>query len=616
MNIYTLILCGGVGARLWPLSRKLLPKQFARILKGQTLFERTAQRNAQLGAQILIASNRDQRFLAENQLDQLGLCAAGGLIEPVGRNTAPAVALSALQLNSDDILVVCPSDHVIRKDQAYRQAMELGIHLASQGSLVTFGIKPEYPEIGYGYIEAGSPIDISDFLKDHNSVSIGPSVEPTKSQSKPNTELPQLNSAQVTAFHEKPDLDRAQQYLESGNFFWNSGMFAFSAGSFLEEYKTHSPNGYKACLEAWQNQGSPKISGAPFNEAKKWGQSTQARHIQDHKNQRQSTGYTGNTSSFEPSLQDMESIPSDSIDYAVMEKTKKAVVIPCDLGWSDLGSLEALGDYLDGLEDPVTSTESSSLNSKDRSNSHEQRTSNTIDAYQHPIIINSQGNLILGEQRQIALIDMDDTMVIETPDALLVAKRGSGQKVKQVVDQLAKKAPQYTIRFPRVERPWGDYTTLEVQPGRTIRTISIKPGWTTSLHYHHHRTETWTITQGEATITLGDKSESSGGNIKISEKMCSVPLTVGQTFTVIPNQPHRIENRGTDLLKLVEIQLEASRPKSQGQQTQGQQNQDQQNQDQQSHQDERERKQLNQSRQQIQIIDESDMVRLEDPRRI
>ena len=614
MNIYTLILCGGVGARLWPLSRKLLPKQFARILKGQTLFERTAQRNTQLGAQILIASNRDQRFLAENQLDQLGLSASGGLIEPVGRNTAPAVALSALQLNPDDILVVCPSDHVIRKDQAYRQAMELGIHLASQGSLVTFGIKPEYPETGYGYIEAGSPVDISDFLRDRSSESNKPSVEPNNSQSKPNTELPPLNPAQVAAFHEKPDLDRAQQYLESGRFFWNSGMFAFSAGSFLEDYRTHSPNGYKACFEAWQNQGSPKISGAPLNEAKKWGQSTQEQHIREqknHKNQGQSTGYTGNTSTFEPSLQDMESIPSDSIDYAVMEKTKKAVVIPCDLGWSDLGSLEALGEYLDGLDDPITSTESSSLNLKAGNSSHEQRASNTIDANQEPIIINSQGNLILGEQRQIALIDMDHTMVIETPDALLVAKRGSGQKVKQVVDQLAKQAPQYTIRFPRVERPWGDYTTLEVQPGRTIRTISIKPGWTTSLHYHRHRTETWTITQGEATISLGDKPESSGVNIKNSEKLSSVPLTVGQTFTVIPNQPHRIENRGTDLLKLVEIQLEASHPKGQGQQSQ-----DTQNQDPKSHQEEDTRKHLNQSPQQKQIIDESDMVRLEDPRRL
>ncbi len=412
-QVYALILCGGIGARLWPLSRKSLPKQFAPLFPGGTLFERTVQRNTSLGAHILVASNSAQWHLAENQLAGLGVHGAGGLIEPVGRNTAPAVALVALGLNPDDVLIVCPSDHIIRHEEAYQQAMVEGIRLAQEGFLVTFGITPTSPETGFGYIEAGAELP-----RPGTQLQGGPAV-----QSLGETLLPGGPTLQGTipgslgtprriqSFREKPDLATAQMYLESGRYSWNSGMFCFTAGTFLQELKAHSPEVYQSAKATIKDPG-------PIAQ---------------------------------PTPEAMGAIPSLSLDYAVMEKTTRGVVVPCDLGWSDVGSLEALAEHLQSQGLVVGQGDSQTVFSPEtgrhpetndaeegapESASPDAAGSTADEKWPEPILVRSTGNVILGSRKQIALVGVDDLIVVETDDALLITRKGSGQEVKSVVDIL------------------------------------------------------------------------------------------------------------------------------------------------------------------------------------
>ena len=355
-NIITLILCGGIGSRLWPLSRPELPKQFASILPGKTLFERTVERNRPVTSQIMIAANRHQASMAFAQMEGLGIHEHFGLIEPVGRNTAPAMALSAMLVNPDDIIVAVSSDHIINKTDAYHQAILKAVDIAREGRIVTLGIRPEYPETGYGYIETAVP---------------------GKSDADP---------YRVESFREKPDAQTAAHYLKAGNYYWNSGMFCFRAEIFLEELKTHADDVYQACLRAFNETG-----GAEAREKQlPWA----------------------------PDLRLMESIPAISVDYAVMERSTNVAVLPCDIGWSDLGSLDALYDYYrrsaETTRHPVDH--------------------NISVAGKDPVYIDAQRNMVISGQRQVALIDVDDLIVVETPDALLVTRRGSGQKVKQVIE--------------------------------------------------------------------------------------------------------------------------------------------------------------------------------------
>ncbi len=338
-----LILCGGIGSRLWPLSRATTPKQFARILDGGTLFERTVRRNRALGCDLFVAANADQYALAVSQLEGLGVRGFGALVEPVGRNTAPAIALACLGFDPDEVVLVTPSDHLIGDEAAYAAAVRNAVGLAEAGNIVVFGIEPSYPETGFGYIE--------------------------------------LDGDRVKSFREKPDAETARRYVEAGSYFWNAGMFCFKAGTFLKELESLAPEIFIASKTAYE-----RAAGA--------------------------------TKPLRVARADMEAIPSISVDYAVMEKSGKIACVPCDIGWSDVGSFDALYDAMPGTGDAL------------RGNAAE------------VVEVGGRGNLVLGDGRVVALVDVEDLIVVDTPDGLLITKRGSSQKVKDVVDALKKKRPE------------------------------------------------------------------------------------------------------------------------------------------------------------------------------
>ncbi|XPV69595.1 MAG: mannose-1-phosphate guanylyltransferase/mannose-6-phosphate isomerase [Halarcobacter sp.] len=456
-----LILCGGSGTRLWPISRSLMPKQFVKLFDNKSLFQLTVQRNSITCDKQLIVSNIEQYFLAVDQLAELNkndnLC----LLEPVGRNTAPAIALACLALDPEELVLVTPSDHLIKNEIEYEKVVKQAKQLAQENYLVTFGITPTYAEIGYGYIEA-SPVDGN---------------------------LSLVNGMDVVNFHEKPNLKIAEEYLETNNkytndqstsyYLWNSGMFCFKAGVFLDELKKYSSNIYETSKIAFENK--QKIAN------------NQLRITHD----------------------DMINIPEDSIDYAVMEKSNKVKVIPSDINWSDLGSFDALYEELP----------------KDENN-------NT----QNPnhISIDSSNNLVYGDERTIATIDVEDLIVVDTGDALLVSKKGSSQKVKKVVEKLKESNSELHNIHLTGYRPWGTYTVLEDSPGYKIKRIEVKPNSRLSLQKHFHRNEHWIVVSGTATVTVGEK-----------------------TFTVRPNEStyikmgevHRLSNEGKIPVVLIEAQV-------------------------------------------------------------
>ena len=434
-----IILCGGSGTRLWPISRTLMPKQFVKLFDDKSLFQLTVERNSTVCKSQFIVSNAEQYFLALDQLNELHTTNNEYLLEPVGRNTAPAIALACMQLDPDEIVLVTPSDHLIKDEIAYEQALQTAQELAREGKLVTFGIKPTFAETGFGYIEA--------------------------------------DKLDVTAFHEKPNKETAQSYLDAGNYYWNSGMFCFKADVFLEELKKYSPKIYEASLKALQN-------------ASKEEKLTRVKH------------------------EDMLSIPEDSIDYAVMEKSDKVKVIPSDIGWSDVGSFDALFEELP----------------KDENN-------NTV-SDKH-ISVDSKNNLVLVDDKYIATIDVEDLIIVDTGDALLVSKKGSSQKVKQVVTEIKKTTQLHNIHLTGY-RPWGTYTVLEDTAGYKIKRIEVQPGKRLSLQKHFHRNEHWIVVSGTATVTVGDKTELIRPNESTYIKM---------------GELHRLSNEGKIPVILIEAQV-------------------------------------------------------------
>ena len=344
MHIYgrkvltNLILCGGSGTRLWPLSRTLMPKQFVKLFNHKSLFQLTVERNSTICSEQFIVSNHKQYFLALDQLEELGKFHNRYLLEPIGRNTAPAIALACMALNQEEIVLVTPSDHLIKDHSAYVKAIQEAEGLAKEGFLVTFGIKPTFAETGFGYIEA-SGID-------------------------------------VKAFHEKPDCKTAEAYVNAGNYYWNSGMFCFKAGVFLSELEAYAPQIFLTCKTAYENA---KCDGM-------------IRVLHD----------------------DMLAIPEDSIDYAVMEKSQKVKVVPSDIGWSDVGSFDALCQELD----------------------------------------NDESNNFIMSPKHVSLIDVHDLIVIDTEDALLISHKGSSQKVKEIVRRLKKENVELTTTHKTTHRPW------------------------------------------------------------------------------------------------------------------------------------------------------------------
>ena len=436
-----IILCGGSGTRLWPISRTLMPKQFVKLFDAKSLFQLTVERNSKVCDKNFIVSNTEQYFLALDQLEDnstFNIQNSTFLLEPIGRNTAPAIALACMALNKDEIVLVTPSDHLIKNEEEYKKVLIQAEELAKQDNLVTFGITPTFPETGFGYIEA--------------------------------------NGEDVKAFHEKPNKQVAQSYVDAGNYYWNSGMFMFKAGVFLDELKKYSPKIYDTSLQALENSSNGDMIRIKY--------------------------------------EDMLSIPEDSIDYAVMEKSTKVKVIASDIDWSDVGSFDALYEELpkDG--------NGNTLNDKH-------------------ISIDSKNNLIQGNNKYIATIDVEDLIIVDTGDALLVSKKGSSQKVKQVVAELKKTTQLHNIHLTG-HRPWGTYTVLEDTPGYKIKTIVVKPGKRLSLQKHFHRNEHWTVVSGTATVTVGNTT-------KLIRPNESTYIKMGEV--------HRLENEGKIPVVMIEVQV-------------------------------------------------------------
>ena len=434
-----IILCGGSGTRLWPISRTLMPKQFVKLFSNKSLFQLTVERNSKVCKSQFIVSNTEQYFLALDQLEELGKFNNKYLLEPIGRNTAPAIALACMNLDYDEIVLVTPSDHLIKNEIEYEKVLEKAKEFAKDNNLVTFGITPTFAETGFGYIES-------------------------------------VNEFDVKAFHEKPDFDTATSYLKAGNYYWNSGMFMFKAGVFLEELQKYSPEIFDTSKQALQNATKDEIIRIKHD--------------------------------------DMFNIPEDSIDYAVMEKSNIVKVIPSNISWSDVGSFDALYDELPKDEN-----------------------GNTINP--NHIGIDSKNNLVYGNDRVIATVDMEDCIIVDTGDAILISKKGSSQKVKQVVNEIRKTTQLHNIHLTG-HRPWGTYTVLEESAGYKIKRIEVKPGCRLSLQKHFHRNEHWIVVSGTATVTVGNETRLVRPNESTYIKMGEI---------------HRLENQGKIPVVLIEAQV-------------------------------------------------------------
>lgn len=440
-----ILLSGGSGTRLWPLSRTMLPKQFVRLFAQRSLFQHTLERNKPLIQKTLIVANIEHYFLALDQCSELAISAPHFLLEPIGRNTAPALALACFALDEEDIVLVTTSDHLIRDQSAYQQAVKTAQELAHANYLVTFGITPHYPETGFGYIQAAGQ--------------------------------------DVLSFTEKPDVATAEQYIKQGQYYWNSGIFCFKVGVFLEELKKYAPDIHDASYMAYANRQQHESIVSILTE-------------------------------------DMLHIPENSIDYAVMEKSDKVKVVPCDMGWSDLGSFDALFDE---------------LKTPEQKNAILPRQAAAPD----PICLDAQDNLLITRDRQVALIDVSDLLVIDTTDALLIAKRGSAQKVKQVVTTVKATHPALTETHHEVHRPWGSYEVSIHAKQYKVKRIVVKPQAQLSLQKHLHRNEHWIVVSGTATVTVEDRT---------------FLLRPNESTYIEMGQVHRLSNQGKIDLVMIEVQ--------------------------------------------------------------
>ncbi|MDD2740270.1 MAG: mannose-1-phosphate guanylyltransferase/mannose-6-phosphate isomerase [Methylomonas lenta] len=442
------ILSGGSGTRLWPLSRAQYPKQFLPLVSGHTMIQETLLRmNGVADLQPPIAvCNEDHRFMMAEQLWEIGSKPAAIILEPVGKNTAPAVAMAALcAASEDDILLILPADHVISNTAAFHSAIAQAEKLAQQDLLVTFGIVATEPETGYGYIKADKT-QLGDGFK-------------------------------VAAFVEKPDQATAQRYIETGGYFWNSGMFAFKAGCFLRELEKFNPQMLKVCREAL---AAAKVD-LDFTRLDK---------------------------------DIFLTCPSDSIDYAVMEKTDKAAVIPLDAGWNDVGSWSALWDVTG--KDAVGNAIKGDVLTIDTSNSY----------------IHSSSKLV-------AVIGVQDLVVVETDDAVMVAAKDRVQDVKAIVDQLKALNRDEAHVHRKVYRPWGHYDLVDAGDRHHTKRIVVKPGAKLSVQKHHHRAEHWVVVKGTAWV------HKDGEEIMVTENE-SIYIPVGVV--------HCLENPGVIPLEMVEVQ--------------------------------------------------------------
>jgi mannose-1-phosphate guanylyltransferase / mannose-6-phosphate isomerase len=466
-KILPVILSGGSGTRLWPLSRELYPKQLLPLTCDKTMIQDTILRLegiADIGSPLVIC-NESHRFMVAEQLRLINTKASAIVLEPCGRNTAPAVAIAALHAmrnGSDPVLLVLPADHVIRDAPAFRDAVLKGAGLAEKGNLITFGIVPDKPETGYGYIKKGKQIKIQTKVQ----------VE-----AKVKGKDPRITAFKVDRFEEKPDLPAAREFVSSGEYLWNSGMFMFRASRFLDELKRFSPDILSACRKS--------VKGA----------------VQDLDFTRLDAGAFADCR-------------SDSIDYAVMEKTGSAVVIPLDAGWNDIGSWSALWEVLE------KDSEGNAVSG---------------DVITHEV----RDSFIYAGSRLVSAIGVKDHIIIETADAVLVADKGKAQKVKKIVQHLKANKRNEALLHRRVNRPWGAYECIDCSERFQVKRITVNPGACLSLQRHHHRAEHWIVVKGTARITKGNEV------LTVSENESTyIPLGV----------KHRLENPGKIPLELIEVQ--------------------------------------------------------------
>lgn len=447
--VHPVILSGGVGSRLWPLSRSLFPKQLLPLATEHSLIQDTALRvtGSQFAAPLIVC-NAEHRFLIAEQMRASCVKPAVILLEPEGRNTAPAAAVAALHLAQTDpeaILLLMPADHIVRDEKAFGAAVTVAAAAARNGRLVTFGIHPRGPETGYGYIKRGASLGEQIFA--------------------------------VAGFVEKPDAATAAAYLTEGTYYWNSGLFAFKAGSYLEELRRLDPQMLAHCQDAIRDGRADldffRLAEEPF---------------------RAST--------------------SNSIDYAVMEHTSRAAVVPVEMGWDDIGSWQALWDTAD--KDDAGNVSRGDV-----------------------LVADAQGSYLRSEGPLLAAVGVKDLVVVATKDAVLVSSKSSAQDVKKIVEQLAATGRELHLSHRKVNRPWGDYESVDSGEKYQVKRITVNPGAQLSLQMHHRRAEHWIVVSGTARVTCGDKVFTLHEN-----ESTFIPLGVR----------HRLENAGSTPLQLIEVQ--------------------------------------------------------------
>jgi mannose-1-phosphate guanylyltransferase len=444
-----------------------------RLFNKQSLFELTLDRNSKVCDKFITIANKEHRFFLQDQIesfDKNKKYKFKYLFEPVGRNTAPAIALACLASEEDEVVLVTPSDHIIKNLKNYEKSVKSAVKYAEKGFMVTFGVTPAYPETGYGYIEScQNELDIDEV---------------------------EIKALDVNSFKEKPNLKLAEKYLDENSnlksknkplkYFWNSGMFCFKTSTYLEELKKYTPEIYETSLNAYKN-------------AKK------------------------NNNEIIINSDDMALIPEDSIDYAVMEKSENVVVIPSDMAWDDLGSFDALYGNLEKNEDGNVFLDIEVNSPK-------------------PVLIDSNNNMFLTSKRLIAGVDLEDLIIVDSRDALLIARKNSGQKIKEIVKRIQENSEtrHLTKIHVKTSRPWGSFTVLEDKPGYKIKKIVVKPGKRLSLQKHYHRSEHWIVVTGTALVTVGNEK-------KIIRPNESTYIKIGEI--------HRLENPGKINLVMVEVQV-------------------------------------------------------------
>lgn len=444
-----IILAGGSGTRLWPLSRELYPKQFHALAGSHTMLQETVMRLQGLDCESpLVICNEEHRFIAAEQLRQIGEDGATILLEPVGRNTAPAIALAALYASrsgGDPVLLVLAADHLIQQPDRFRESVVKAVPLAEEGRLVAFGIVPDRPEIGYGYIRRGTPLGDDGFV--------------------------------VEKFEEKPDHKTAEAYVRDGGYYWNSGMFLFRASAFLSELKRFQPEILDACGQAIgaieQDMDFVRIDADKFRAS-----------------------------------------PAISIDYAVMEKTGAAALVPLDAGWNDIGSWSALWDV------------------QERDDAGNALTGDVL-------ALDSKDILVRAESRLVATVGVEDLVIVETKDAVLVAHKNHVQNVKDIVERIRKLGRQEHINHREVYRPWGRYDSIDFGERDQVKRITVKPGAKLSVQMHHHRAEHWVVVRGTAKVQKGNET---------------IVLSENQSTYIPLGEIHALENPGKIPLELIEVQ--------------------------------------------------------------